>query len=719
MSAAVQRVLSALEALGRVPRRCGASWMAQCPAHEDRHPSLSLSEGSDGKALLKCHAGCDLASILAGLGLEQSALFEARETASRETRYPIRDAAGNLVATHVRLDRTIGKRMWWERHGMKGLSGLPVASLPLYRAELVKAIPEGAPVFVVEGEKAADALRERGFHVVATVCGAAACPDATVLTVLSGRDAVLWPDANDDRDEGVRHMRRVGVGLDGIARTVRVFEWRNAPAHGDAFDYFAAGRSAESLRAELQHAIGFAEWRAAGSAPPADKSSQSSPWSAAVDVHDFVSSSEPDSDWLVPNMIARGSVTAWFSPRGIGKTLIAHSFAVELARQGMRVLLIDRDNPRREVRRRLRSWGLDRVERGRFRVIARDQAPPLTDAGAWRSFPVGEYDLVILDSFDSATEGIGEGDSSKPSVAVAALLDVVRGTKGPAALVLGNTIKSGSHARGSGVVEDRLDIVFEVRDATGLTPSGTKDWWLELPAAGREAWAERSARRKRRDSYRLAFVPSKFRIGEEPDPFAYGVQCAGEPWTCADVTSELVREGQEARDQAQSAKQVSGEQAADALKALVIARHAAGSPIQARHEAEPFLTERGLSREAARKVIADRDGRDWSVRGRGARGEPYVLVPLGPPPEEGAARNGRTPEPCGLRPETDTIVADQEPSARPESTLTGAAPDAPETDGDFRPTAGPGGAFREYGEDGDDDRRRREAAILRALGGAE
>ena len=90
------------------------------------------------------------------------------------------------------------------------------------------------------------------------------------------------------------------------------------------------------------------------------------PWDAAVDVHDFVNSVEPESDWLVPRLIARGAVTAWFSPRGIGKTLVAHHVAVDLARQGIRVLLIDRDNPRREVKRRLRAWRLSQVERERY-----------------------------------------------------------------------------------------------------------------------------------------------------------------------------------------------------------------------------------------------------------------------------------------------------------------------------------------------------------------
>jgi DNA primase len=38
-------------------RRSGSSWMAKCPAHEDRNPSLSIRE-VDGKVLLHCHAGC-------------------------------------------------------------------------------------------------------------------------------------------------------------------------------------------------------------------------------------------------------------------------------------------------------------------------------------------------------------------------------------------------------------------------------------------------------------------------------------------------------------------------------------------------------------------------------------------------------------------------------------------------------------------------------------
>ena len=52
--------------------RAGAGWMARCPAHEDRKPSLSISSGRDGKVLVHCHAGCgqrDVIAILRECGL--------------------------------------------------------------------------------------------------------------------------------------------------------------------------------------------------------------------------------------------------------------------------------------------------------------------------------------------------------------------------------------------------------------------------------------------------------------------------------------------------------------------------------------------------------------------------------------------------------------------------------------------------------------------------
>jgi hypothetical protein len=57
-------------------RRSGSNWTARCPAHHDRQNSLSLSEGDEGRALVKCFAGCETEDIVSALRLEMRDLFE-------------------------------------------------------------------------------------------------------------------------------------------------------------------------------------------------------------------------------------------------------------------------------------------------------------------------------------------------------------------------------------------------------------------------------------------------------------------------------------------------------------------------------------------------------------------------------------------------------------------------------------------------------------------
>lgn len=63
-------MISADDVLPRLAgvRPCGDGWIAPCPAHPDRRPSLSIREGDDGKLLLKCFAGCSFEAILDALG---------------------------------------------------------------------------------------------------------------------------------------------------------------------------------------------------------------------------------------------------------------------------------------------------------------------------------------------------------------------------------------------------------------------------------------------------------------------------------------------------------------------------------------------------------------------------------------------------------------------------------------------------------------------------
>lgn len=64
--------------LEKVRSRGPGSWMACCPAHDDKFPSLSIREAEDGKILLRCMAGCGLEEIVKAVGLEVSDLFPRR-----------------------------------------------------------------------------------------------------------------------------------------------------------------------------------------------------------------------------------------------------------------------------------------------------------------------------------------------------------------------------------------------------------------------------------------------------------------------------------------------------------------------------------------------------------------------------------------------------------------------------------------------------------------
>jgi hypothetical protein len=84
-----------LERLGKYERRNGY-YMASCPAHEDPKASLGVSEGDDGRALLRCFAGCESSDIVAALGLEMRDLFPPSANGHRNG---LRKASGEPTAT--------------------------------------------------------------------------------------------------------------------------------------------------------------------------------------------------------------------------------------------------------------------------------------------------------------------------------------------------------------------------------------------------------------------------------------------------------------------------------------------------------------------------------------------------------------------------------------------------------------------------------------------
>ena len=171
------------------------------------------------------------------------------------------DKSGAVVARVVRLkppgaDKTYRQCRPDGAGGWKwSLQGLQV---PLYRLPELLAAPTDATVYVVEGEKQADALHEWGL-IGTTNCMGANKFRAHHAETLAGRTVVILPD-NDA--PGREHARRVARDLRGVGARACILELPGQPEKGDIVDWIAAGHTPDEL-AEL---VAVA-WAQAGASP--------------------------------------------------------------------------------------------------------------------------------------------------------------------------------------------------------------------------------------------------------------------------------------------------------------------------------------------------------------------------------------------------------------------------------------------------------------------
>ena len=74
-------------------RKAGGGWMAHCPAHDDREPSLTIRDADNGKVLVRCHAGCEQAKVIATL--RSRGLWCENRHRRRRFTHPVPRAAAN------------------------------------------------------------------------------------------------------------------------------------------------------------------------------------------------------------------------------------------------------------------------------------------------------------------------------------------------------------------------------------------------------------------------------------------------------------------------------------------------------------------------------------------------------------------------------------------------------------------------------------------------
>lgn len=79
-------------------------WLALCPAHPDKTPSLQISETEDGTLLVKCWAGCKTAAIISAAGLEMRDLFPGHKAKNQHL-------PNHTAVAHERLILRLGQAL--------------------------------------------------------------------------------------------------------------------------------------------------------------------------------------------------------------------------------------------------------------------------------------------------------------------------------------------------------------------------------------------------------------------------------------------------------------------------------------------------------------------------------------------------------------------------------------------------------------------------------
>jgi hypothetical protein len=387
-------------------KRSGRGFVALCPAHEDRNPSLSVTEGEDGRILLKCHAGCSAEAVVAALGLTVKDLFGdvPRLPRYHETGYtsaatpaqklpsppaPVSDPPPprRVVAVY---DYGFAKKVRYEPKSFawfRPRSGWTVAaesSLPPHEQEWLAGrgshekslyAPKGIQNYtlIVEGEKDADNLSRLELYAVSPEDGAGAGKWAEAYTralVSHGvTHAFICPD-NDPVGDAFGREIASALGAAGITAVTLPLTavWGDAPLHADWSDYLAAFGEERTVR-ELCDLMSR-EAAASAETIPEEAASGERAVALCAGVKFASEFGEDTTTFLWKPYLPVGEYTVMMADGGTGKTMLACALAAYLSTgrplpgqdtcyPPVRTLLLSAEDKGEILRARLRAAGAD------------------------------------------------------------------------------------------------------------------------------------------------------------------------------------------------------------------------------------------------------------------------------------------------------------------------------------------------------------------------
>jgi hypothetical protein len=478
----IQEFIQVLETkTGKTAKKLGAGYSACCPSHEDSTPSLSISEGADGKVLINCFSGCTPEDVCGSLGIGIPDLFPERihsdnAVSRKRIEYFYQDEQGNTLFSKVRIEPGFNgksKSFYWERINENGESvkNLEGCKKILYRLpELRKAIVDEKTIFLVEGEKDADKLM--GYDLAATTAPESLKWNEEFSGILREADVVILYDKDKT---GLERRDLLCKSLYGRVKRLRIVDLPGLEyqeSHGkDVSDWLEEGHTTEQLLAIVSKTSDYIQ--------PSQKGKI-----RAVSMEEFLNIELPKREMLLAPFLPMQGLCLLYAKRGVGKTHVALGIAYAVATGGIflkwkapaarKVLYIDGEMPAGIMQERLKrisvTEDLKPPDQNFLRLITPDlqeEALPDLSTREGRSGLeewIQDRDLIIIDNISTLfRSGIeNEAESWQPVQDWA--LELRR--KGKAVLFIHHASKAGQQ-RGTSKREDILDTVIMLKQPQG------------------------------------------------------------------------------------------------------------------------------------------------------------------------------------------------------------------------------------------------------------
>lgn len=252
----------------KISKRYGDKTQCRCPAHDDKQASLTITKGRKC-TLFYCHAGCTVDDILSAAGLDKKDTFydkepqrtnwrayiESREKRKIQAVYNYVSCNGSYAFTKIRLD---GKKLLYgilenERFSYGLPRSTPKKSLKAIYGSVKafnKAIKEGKPIFIPEGEKDVDTLTKQGY--TAFTYGGVNDWQVDFTELVKGADVVILAD-NDE--PGINVANTILQDVQAVAKSAKIIVPMPDIPKADITDYFEAGHSKQEFEQMINNTV--------------------------------------------------------------------------------------------------------------------------------------------------------------------------------------------------------------------------------------------------------------------------------------------------------------------------------------------------------------------------------------------------------------------------------------------------------------------------------